>query len=227
MRNFALLIFLISISQPMIGQKIEGIWMSYNDRIIDENNWHSNNIEGIIINFDQNEISQIASDSSFQIKINKNESLIESEFANLNSKYKLYQTDSLEVEIASNTKSVFHPLNLNHPINTSKQKIENLIAGDCWRILNDSIKTKFLNDIHPISDSNGNIKMLETIWVQSRPMVGNWFIGEIRNNFFLFLTIEDKTERNIYQIVSVEKDKINLIPLQEHHYKIREIKTCM
>ena len=213
MRNFLLLIFLFSISESIIGQNLEGIWMSYNDKIIDKNEGHSSNIEGVIINFDQNEISQIASDTSYQIRINQNESFIESEFANLNSKYKLYQTDSLEIEIASNTNSVFHPLNLNYTINSTREKIENLIVGDCWRILNDSIKTKFLNNIHPISDPNGKIKILETIWNQSRPLVGNWFIGEIKNNFFLFLTIEDTTERNIYQIVSVEKDKIDLIPI--------------
>ncbi len=201
--------------------------MSYNDRIIDKNKGYSSNIEGVIINFDQSEISQILSDTSYQIRINRNESFIKSEFANLNTKYKLYQTDSLEIEIASNTNSVFHPLNLNYPINSTREKIENLIVGDCWRILNDSIKTKFLNNIHPISDRNGKIKILETIWDQSRPLVGNWFIGEIKNNFFLFLTVEDTTERNIYQILSVEKDKIDLIPMQEHHYRLREIKTCM
>ncbi len=226
MKKILLLISFLLVSTSLLSQELKGIWMSYNDRIINEEKVHSGNIEGVTIDFNRNEIKQILSDSSLQISIDYQNKIIESEFVDLKTKFKQFENDSIEIEIAQNTISVFHPLKLNYPIHISKSDLSELIVQDCWREFDNTIQVKFSNNFHPLN-SNRKIKMLETIWNDSKPLIGNWFLEEIENNYFLFLTIEDTTERNIYQIISVENERIKLKPFQEHYYKIREIKTCM
>ena len=69
--------------------------------------------------------------------------------------------------------------------------------------------------------------MTETNWNNSRPLLGNWSIGEINKNFFMFISIDDTTEENIYQIISISGNTIKLKPIKENYYELRELKTCL
>ena len=200
--------------------------MSINDRVIDDNYAYSSKLWGILIDFDKSKISSIRSDSTYIFQKGLKEIKIIQKTDSIIYPYRIYENDSIEIEISKNTISVFKPLNFDNPIESTKSEIVDLLSTNCVRKFEDSIEVKFSKDYHPL-DRNKERRMIETIWNNSRPLLGNWSVGEINKNFFLFISIEDTTEENIYQITSIKDNTIKLKPLKENYYKLTKLKTCL
>ena len=209
------------------NQGVNGVWMSFNDRVIDEHRAFSSGLEGMIIDFDKSEFSSIHSDSTIKFEKGLKEMKIVRGTDSIIYPYDIYKNDSIEIVIAKNTISVFRPLNLNNPLKLTISEIVEFLTVDCNRKFADSIKVKFLKDYHPLDRNKKKLRMVETIWNNSRPLLGHWSVSEINNNYFLFISIEDTTEKNIYQIISKNKNEIKLMPLKENYYKLRKLKTCL
>jgi hypothetical protein len=208
------------------SQKIDGIWMSIEDRVIDEQYSYSSGMWGMIINFDKSEINSILSDSVYKFDKRPKEVKILHKTDSIVYPYRIFKKDSIEIEIVKNTVTVFKQLNINYPLESTKSEIVDFLTDNCDRKFGNSIKVKFLNDYHPL-DKNKELRMIETIWNNSRPLLGNWSIGEIAKNFFMFISIDDTTEVNIYQITSLKGNKISLKPIKESYYELTELKTCL
>ncbi len=69
--------------------------------------------------------------------------------------------------------------------------------------------------------------MLRSTFNNERKTFGYWGIKEIKQNYFLFLTVESIYDQNIYQITSLKKNIINLKPIQEIEFNLTEFKTCL
>jgi len=59
---------------------------------------------------------------------------------------------------------------------------------------------------------------------------GYWLIKEIEQNFFLIFTLDQTADNNIFQIISIDDCRMELLQLQEPEFKnakITELKTCL
>ena len=67
------IIFLILLFGPYIssGQNIDGVWMSYNNRVVNESEQYTSGQEGFILDFGSKTLGHISSDSVIKFKINR------------------------------------------------------------------------------------------------------------------------------------------------------------
>ncbi len=226
MKKVLQLIFIVIGLTSCKAQEVNGIWISIDDRVIDEHDAYSSGMWGMIIDFNKSEIYSIVSDSTYKFEKRLKEIKIVHETDSIVYPYRVFKKDSIEIEIAKNTITVFKQLNFNYPLESTKSEIVDFLTGNCVRKFGDSIEVKFTKDYHPL-DKNKELRIIETIWNNSRPLVGNWSIGEINKNFFMFISIEDTTEENIYQITSISGNTIRLKPIKENYYELTELKTCL
>ncbi|WP_339876355.1 hypothetical protein [Olleya marilimosa] len=226
MKKVLQLIFIVIGLTSCKAQEVDGIWMSIDDRVIDEHHSFSSGMWGMIIDFDKSEIKAVLSDSTYKFEKRHKEIKIVHNIDYIVYPYEVFKKDSIEIEIVKNTITVFKRLNFDYPLESTKSEIVNFLTDNCVRKFGDSIEVKFSKNYHPL-DKNKELRMTETIWNNSRPLVGNWSIGEINKNFFIFISIDDTTEENIYQITSISGNTLKLKPIKENYYELTELKTCL
>ncbi|MEZ4780988.1 MAG: hypothetical protein R2816_05235 [Flavobacteriaceae bacterium] len=116
MNKTFLLIFILIGLQSCRTQNVNGIWMSYNNRIINNNYWYASEDEGVILDFDNQTIGTIQHDSIVSINIDFNKSKLSMKTDTLSVNFKVYKKDSIEIDFGRNMMHVFRPLNLNAQI---------------------------------------------------------------------------------------------------------------
>ena len=226
MKKLLLLIILFGI-YSCHKKEINGVWMSYNDRIKNHDSAWVGNISGLIIDFDKNMLGNIQSDSMNKVNIDFKNHQLKTNTSKID--FKIYEKDSIEIEIYENTISVFHPLELNHKLSWSKQQIEKFLITNDFEPIIGSWKIEF-EKTHYRFDHLGIIKNLKSKFLKNDNSTrGYWFVGEIRKNYFLFFNLMESTERNIYQIISINKKGLKLKPIEENKIvrNLNELKTSL
>ena len=226
MKKYILVILILigHISCKEHGTQVTGIWMSYYDRVINQDKYHLSGGEGIIIDFDNSELGYIMTDSVFKIDIDYEKMQI-IHMSDTSRVFKIFKNDSIEWEISKNTMAVFRPLKLNHRLPISKDKIVEFLTNNCFDKIHTNIKIEFTSEEYPFAKRQ-NIRKLNSTF-SNRQSFGYWGVWEAKQNYFLFFNTESINDQNIYQIISLEEDKIVLEPLQEIEFKITELKTCI
>ena len=203
--------------------------MSYNNRIIEYEKVTSSGVGGII-NFDKHNIGSIFSDSLVNVNINFNESKIYLKSDTINIDFKIYGKDSIEIDFGKNMMHVFRPLNLNHKLKTNKNEIKNFLIKNKLKKINGELDIEFSDKFFfrdvIYEKKNKKNTLINKSWNDK----GYWLIKEIEENFFLIFTLDQISDDNIYQIISLDKCKMELLPLQGPKFlnvKITEIKTCL
>jgi hypothetical protein len=231
LKKALLLISLIIILTACKSQKVNGVWMSYNNYIIDSNSGYSSGDEGVIIDFDKQTIEAIFNDNIVPINIDFKKSKLFMKTDTINVDYKVFGKDSIEIDFGTNMMHVFRPLNLNHKLSINKNQIENFLIKNDFGDIFDSLDIQFTDKffIRDVATESQNKRkaVINKNWGNG----GYWYVKEIRNNFYLIFTIDEISENNIYQIKSIDDCKMELKLLQEDEFKFKEkltkLKTCL
>ncbi|AMC10288.1 hypothetical protein Lupro_03025 [Lutibacter profundi] len=208
-------------------KNVVGVWMSYNDRVIDYNKSFVGGQSGYVIDFDNNNWSHMLSDSVKRVNFDFKRKFFQIFPDTTSYDFKIYKKDSIEIELFENTMSVFRPLNLNYKINRTKKQIFDFLTQNKFENIRDSTSIEFSESFHRF-DKNKELRLLKGNSFNS-PIIGYWYLGEIHQNYFLFFTIDDCLEHNIYQIKSLENDRLLLKKIQENDliFGLNELKTSL
>ncbi len=132
MKNTLLLILLIIGLTSCKKQEINGIWMSYNNRTIDSQKAYTTGSEGILLDFDKSELGYLMTDSVFEMDIDLKKMQLKNKSNTLKNDFRLFEKDSIEIELSENRVSVFRPLTLNHKLDVSKIEIIEFLTNNCF-----------------------------------------------------------------------------------------------
>ncbi|WP_179317582.1 hypothetical protein [Winogradskyella undariae] len=227
MKKVLQLIFIVIGLTSCKAQEVDGIWMSYNNRIIEEGKLTTSRDEGIIIDFDKQTMGKITADSMLQVKIDYTKSKILFSADSLNIDFKVFGKDSIEIDFERNMIHVFRPLNLKHKLEVDKNDIVQFLTKNEFQEINEDLSLKFRNELHFYSTMAGDKN--DQRFLESRiDTNGYWSIEELKGNFFLIFAIEEIGEQNIYQITELTNCRMTLEPMQEYGYWIKnltELKT--
>jgi len=230
MKSTLLLILSLIVLNSCKTQEIDAIWMSYQNHVIDYDKAYTSGIEGVIIDFDKQTISTIFSDSIIPIKIDLKQSKLYLKNGTLNVDYKVYGKDSIEIDLGRNMMHVFRPLNLNHKLHVDKSQIKDFLIMNDFKKINGTIDIEFSDKFFfrdvMFEKQNKKNALINKSWNGE----GYWYIKEIKQNFFLIFTLDETTDQNIFQIISLDECEMQLIQLQEAEFgivKVTELKTCL
>jgi hypothetical protein len=227
----ALLIIFVSLGfTSSKSQDVQGIWMSYNNRTIDIDSVSNTNTSGFIIDFNQSKIGHVYSDTLSPFVINYKEKLISIKSDTKKLGILAFYNDSIEMQIFKNRISVFHPLNLNYKIKSDKTQIENFLIKSNLKNPDQSLDIKFTNKIYFKDVIYEKTKKRKSLVNKSWDDEGYWYLKKIKGNYFLILTIEQSSSKNIYQIVSFDECKMELKQLQKPDWgglKLNVLNTCL
>lgn len=225
MKKLLLLIILFGLNSCH-KKEISGVWMSYNDKIINLDSAWAGNISGFIIDFDKNTFGNIQSDSMHIVNIDFENNHLKTNNSKID--FKVYENDTIEIELYENTISVFHPLDLDHKLSWSKHQIENFLITNDFDPIIDSLKIDFQETYYRY-DNSRVLKNLRSRFLNNNSARGYWFVGEVRKNFFLFFSLIESDERNIYQILSINKKGLKLKPIEENEFirNVNELKISL
>ena len=186
--------------------------------------------EGVLIDFDNQTIGTIYSDSIVKIKIDLKKSKLFMTADTLKVDFKVFEKDSIEIDFGQNMMHVFRPLNLNHKLNTDKKRIKDFLVKNKFEKINGEIDIEFSDKFFfrdvMFEKPNKKNALINKSWDDE----GYWLIKEIEQNFFLIFTLDQTTDKNIYQILSLDDCRMELLQLQEPEFgnaKITELKTCL
>jgi len=125
---------------------------------------------------------------------------------------------------------VFRPLKLNHKLAVDKSKIIDFLTKNSFEKINGGIDFAFSNRPFFRDEMLGITNKKNAFINKTRNDEGYWYIKEINHNYFLIFTIDQTSDQNIYQVISLDKCKMQFEQLQEADFgnaKITELKTCL
>jgi hypothetical protein len=230
----SIIILLLLYASLSKAQKLDGIWMSYDDYIIDSDKAGRPIGEGLLIDFDNKTIGHIRRDTMIRIGIDfeKKKIFIETDtLISLN--YQVKNKDSLEIDFGQNMVEIFKPIDLNSELQITKNQISKYLTTNDFEDLGGEMNIKFSD-----KDFNEDLNIEKTY--RRKTLInhtlntnGYWYIREIKSNFFLVFTLEYIPDIHIFQILKVSPCKITLnqIKLPEVFSllknEVTELKTCL
>lgn len=228
MKRAIIILFILNGLTNSFGQELDGVWMSYNNRTIEEGKLTTFGDEGFFLDFDNNRYGHLLGDSTIRVKFNKKQNKLISKRHGLKIKFKRFGTDSLELDSGENTMYVFRKLDLSHKLKTNKKEIERFLIENKFDSIQD-FKLNFTSEQYMIDVMRSKPFKRFNLLANDFESPGQWFISEINRNFFLVLTLGQLQEKNIFQIQSIDNCRIKLIPLQDGGFRdaVTELKTCL
>ena len=232
MKKTILILFLIGFFNSY-GQELDGVWMSYKNKIIDSSRAYTSGGEGILIDFNNSTLGHISSDTLVNVNliIKKKKVKLKVEGIKGKGKLKKYGNDSLEMDSGQNMAHIFRKLDLNHKLNKTTKEVSNFLVNNRFEPLNGYTEIEFSLDQYWLDKmfekKSKKLNLLNHTWEDDD---GYWYLKEVRENYFLIFTLGQVEKKNIYQILDITKDGLKLKPLQETDFglkNIMELKTCL
>lgn len=230
MKKVLQLIFIVIGLTSCEAQEVDGIWMSYKNYVIDINSAYSSGDEGVLIDFDNQTIGTVHKDSIIQIRIDLKHSKLFMMTDTLNVDFNVYGKDSIEIDFGRNMMHVFRPLNLNHELSVDKGQITDFLVKNDFEKINGTIDIEFSDKFFFLDvmfeKPNKRNALINKSWEDE----GYWFVKEIKQNFYLLFALDQTSDQNIYQIISMDKCVMRLEQLQDAKFgsaPITELKTCL
>jgi len=212
------------------GQELEGVWLNYNNRILDEFKSHTTGDEGMFFDFDTHTLGFIQSDSLFKIKVRSKNNLAKIKIAGIRGKgkFKIFGKDSLEADSSNNKIRVFRKLDLSHKIDMTEEEISEFLISNSFDSIQ-GIKGHFSPEQFFRDRIFGRPHIKNQFENKSWDDAGYWYIKKIKNSAFLIFTIGQTEKMNILQIKSLNKKGLQVNHLQEDKYmrNLIEINTCL
>ena len=227
-KYISLIVFGIITLNPTFGQELSGVWMSYKNRVIEEGKWTTYGDEGFFLDFDKNRYGHLLGDSTIKVKFNRKQNKLISKYHGLKMKFQRFGTDSIEFNSGENMMYVFRKLDLSHKLKASKKEIEKFLIENKFDSVQ-GFKLRFTSEQYMIDVMRKKLFKRFNLLANDYESPGQWYISEINKNYFLVLTLGQLEEKNIFQIQSMDKCQIKLIPLQDGGFRdnVNEFKTCL
>ena len=216
------------------AQNPKGVWMSYDNYIINFDNAGRSYEEGILIDFDNKMMGHIRKDTMIGIDIDferKNIGIETDTLIHLN--YQFKNMDSLEFDFGLNVMEIFKPLNLKHKLKITKSKISEFLIENDFKPIDGEMKVEFSKeDFYQDLDIEKPDRR-KTLINHTLNTKGYWYLREIKDNFFLIFTIEYIPDIHIFQILEVNECNLRLnqiiLPGIVNYFKndIKELRTCL
>lgn len=207
--------------------------MSYKNKIIDSSRAYTRGDEGLLIDFNNSSMSHIGSDTLVEVNFifKKKKVKLKVEGIKGKGKLKIRRNGTLEMDSGQNMDYVFRKLNLSHKLNSSIKEVTDFLVNNRFEPLNGKTDIEFSLDKYWLDKIFGKkskkLNLLNHTWEDDN---GFWYLKEIHENYFLVFTLGQVEEKNIYQILDINKDGLKLRPLQETDFglkNIMELKTCL
>tara|TARA_R100000789_G_C3015027_1_gene152246 strand:+ start:1006 stop:1692 length:687 start_codon:yes stop_codon:yes gene_type:complete len=216
-------IFLILLFGPYISscQKIDGVWMSYNNRVVKESEQYTSGQEGFILDFESKTLGHISSNSVIKFKINRYKIKIKE--LNQKVRIKVFGNDSIEFPPSGNMISVFHRLKLDNKTRYTKDEIVGFLTGNQFDTIYGLLDIEFSTDQYWIdkrfNEDKDRFDLINNTWNEP----GYWYLKRIDDVYFLILNFSQIDEKHIYQILEVNKDRMKLKPLQDGTFRPKQL----
>jgi len=199
------------------NQKVHGVWMSYDDRLNSYDKPIIRGVDGFVIDFDKSLATYAQSDTLHKLNIDFKKMTIEKVADTSKRKFQITKKALNEIVIGNDTLTVFHRLNLNNKLKLTYTQIVNYFIKNNFQDIMNSLELDFSDNFYRF-DKQKKIRKLNSIWKDTKKQLnsnGYWYIKEIHQNFYLFFTTEETLDRNVYQIISIDKERVKLKALQE------------
>ncbi len=220
------------------SKEIKGVWMYSNDRSPEYGYEWTQNVSGIVFDFDNSKAKILFNDTIFdaQFKFRKKFS---TKLFGIREKvgYKIIHNNEIEFESKEDEVKVFKRLDLNHKLNFSKEEIIDFLVNaklqevsenglyDSVGILKRYLELNFKKDFYKY-DETKSLRTVKNNYFENDNDVGYWYVGEFQNNFFLFFSGDWAFDTNTYQILSLSKTEMKLKALFESEISgIKELIT--
>lgn len=229
-RTIILILLAIGLAKAF-GQEPTGLWMTYDNKTIYKDSiiFGGSKLLGLILDFNKFELRNIYNDSTIKIKTNLKKRKIKIESFRRRIRYEIFGKDSLLLKNKGAESLVFRPVNLNHPLKYSKEDIIEYFDNHNFEPINDYIKNiEFINSkyylIVPPEKPESKMRL-----ISSYDFYGYWKILEIEDNYFLIFRLGQTDKESLYQILSIDNEKVQLKALQEVTlwHELTELKTCL
>ncbi len=201
------------------GQELDGVWMSYNNRVMEPSkSSYGLGMPGLILDFQKLEMGHYLRDTLVNIEPNFRRHKIKTELRKKKLRFKAYGKDSLEVDFnkKDNFITVFRPLDLGHKLEMKESELAEFIVKTKFQPHN-GVGFDFTNEPDYFEKMSDKPKSKKRFLKSSTSHPSYWFLKEINQNYFLVFSLDIHLE-NIYQIIQVSKDGLVLKPLQEDYY---------
>jgi len=212
------------------GQELNGVWLEYNNRVIDPYNGYTSGGEGLIIDFDNSTLSHLQSDSLFNFKasINNKKAKIKIKGIKGRLKLKIFGCDSLEIDSKENMVRVFRKLDLSNKINFTKKEIANFLTThkfDSIQGFKGEFSADQFNRDRNLERPHTRNKFINKNWDEQ----GYWYIKKVKESALLIFTVGQTEINNILQILMINENGLKLKPLQNDEWfeNLTEINTIL
>ncbi|MEL7122586.1 MAG: hypothetical protein AAFO07_24280, partial [Bacteroidota bacterium] len=185
--------------------------------------------EGFFIDFDRNRFGMLGADSTAQVEIDFEKRILKAiHHENLIMPFSTLNKDSVEIDMGENVMHVFRKLDLNLKTERTKEEITEYLEERCI----DSIqgyKLKFTSEQFFREKIFEKPHRKNNLWNENWEDAGFWFVDKYNDQAFLIFSIGQTERKNIFQIISISENGIELKHLQEDGIlkNVRKIKTCL
>jgi len=199
------------------GQELDGVWMSYNNRIVDKNEQYTSGQEGFILDFTNNTFGHIGSDSVVTFKRRKNTLRIVGFDKRI--PIKVFQNDSIEFPPSGNMISVFHKLDLEASHDIAEKTIIKFLFRNKFDSMYEFLDVEFSSEQFWLDKmfgrKEGRLNLVNNTWKDDD---GYWYLKEINNVYFLIFAPGQIEEKHIFQILEMNENRMKLKPLQDRAF---------
>jgi hypothetical protein len=234
MRIFITVLVLILNLSSCKAQNPAGVWICYDNYIINPDYAGRPIGEGLLIDFDDKSLGHIRIDTFIPILINFDKSKISINTDTLISlNYKLKSSDSLEIDFKQNMVEMFKPLELNFKLQTTKDDISEFLINNDFEDIGGELDIEFSDEFFSNDKKLKESSRRKTLINNTLNAEGYWYIRQIKKNFFLVCTFQYLPDIHIFQILGINECKLELkqiklpgtfSPLTN---EIKELRTCL
>ncbi|WP_396637502.1 hypothetical protein [Maribacter sp. R77961] len=225
-------IFFIStvfiISQFIIAQEPEGVWLS------NDNPWQnsanlSKTIPGkTVVDFDRSSIGNINKENKNRFTINRKRTKFK--IQGVKGKLKIESVDKNEIVLkgSKNTKYTFEKLDLTHKLEMGEKELQDfLVEQQCDLI--QGIQGQFTKEQYYLDKKTKKPRGRYQFINFSERSNGHWAIKTIHGNAFLIFEAGQNQKEGVFQITAVKVNGFTLLPLQKDNpmKNLTAIKTCL
>ncbi|WP_223826754.1 hypothetical protein [Flagellimonas sp. S3867] len=196
------------------GQQLDGVWMSYNNRIVDKNEQYTSGQEGLILDFTNNTFGHLSSDSVLRFKRRNNKLRIRGLGKRIS--IKAFQNDSIEFPPSGNVISVFHKLELKVSFDIKEKEIIKFLTNNKFDSLYGLLDVEFSSDQFWLDKmfgkKEGRFNLINNTWKDND---GYWYLKNVHDVYFLIFAPGQIEEKHIFQILDMDEKRMKLKPLQD------------
>lgn len=157
----------------------------------------------------------LGADSTVKVEIDYDNRILSAIYhKDLEMTFSTLNKDSVEIDMGENVMHVFRKLDISHKIKPTKERITRIIGQKCIDSVQGykmdfTLEQYYRDKVLELPHRKNNL------WNHNREDFGFWIVDKYLDNAFLMFSIGQTERKNIFQIISVSRNGIELEHLQE------------